>query len=119
KKFLLTIGLTFIVMSGCSSLEKDIVGTWQTDDNSCGTFIDENKEITFDDDNLVSGIEGFKEYKIDEEQDPAVLTLTGGFEDNTNYEIKLEDDSLYIIQQDRVEEGFDSAFTCEYEKVND
>lgn len=106
-------------MSGCSSLEKDVVGTWQTDNNNCGTYIDEDKKIEFDDDNMVIGIEGFKEYKVDEEQDPAVLTLTGGFEDTQNYEIKTEDDSLYIVEQDEADKGFDSTLTCEYEKVND
>lgn len=118
KKLLPIIALTLIALSSCSGLEKEILGTWETDDNNCGTYIDQDKKIEFDDDNMVIGIEGFKEYKIDDEQDPAILTLTGGYEDNTNYEIKIEDDSFFIVEQDEADEGFDSTLTCEYEKVS-
>lgn len=118
KRFLIIIGLVSIVISGCSSLEDDIVGTWETEDTNCGVYIDEEQNITFSDDNTVTGIEGFKEYKVNNEHDPAVLTLTGGYEENTNYEIQIENEVLQIVHDEKADEGFDSTLACEYEKVS-
>lgn len=112
--------LTFIFLAGCSSsIENKIVGSWKTEESNCGVYIDEEKEITFDDD-MIIGMDGFKEYKVKEDKDPSILTLSGGYEDIHNFEIKMEEDNiLYIVPQDEADEGFDSVLACKYEKVSD
>lgn len=118
KKIVIPCLLLCIGLVGCSGIENEIVGTWETQDNACGKYIDKDEKIEFDDDNMIVGIEGFKEYKIDDDQDPAILTLSGGYEDVQNYEIKIDDDALHIVQEDKADEGFNSAFACKYEKVS-
>lgn len=115
-----TLILLFII--GCSqNIEKEIVGTWQADEEKCDPVIsDINREISFYDDNTVAGIEGYQEYKIEntnhEDYDYAVLS--GGYEDVTKFRIKINKDDKLSIVKDEYEDDFGEVTSCEMEKTN-
>lgn len=111
---LLTLGL--LLMAGCSqSIEENIVGTWNKidkDGNTCESNMDE--KITFDEDGDVVGIEGFKTYEIkdSDNKDYDYAILSGGYEDNTRYRVKIDEDNhLQIVKEEDDKYDFDSAIS--------
>lgn len=113
--------LTLLIMAGCSqSFEESIVGTWHKVDGSeqfCDTNMD--NKLTFKDDGGIVGIEGFKTYEIQksDNKDYDYAVLSGGYEDNTRYRVKIDEDNhLQIVKEEDDKYDFDSAISCSLEK---
>lgn len=121
KLLLLSIVTLFIMVSCSQNIEKQIVGTWKSinESDDCDTNMEE--KITFDDDGMVIGIEGYKTYKIEQtendEYDYAILS--GGYEDTARYRIKFdENDNLNIVYEEEDIYDFDSAIASQMKQIN-
>ncbi|MFG6121144.1 hypothetical protein [Thalassobacillus sp. B23F22_16] len=124
KSKVIFIGLfILLIVSACSqSTEKEIIGTWENTDeeDDCDTNMDE--KITFSDDGMVVGIEGFKDYKIEEtdNDDYDYAILSGGYEDTARYRVNITDEGhLQIVYEEDDLYDFDDGIACHMEKVNE
>jgi len=119
-KLILLCSISLFAITGCSqSIEKQIVGTWEKNDD-CDNHMD--NKISFDDDGNVVGIEGFKTYEIKEtdNEDYDYAVLSGGYEDSGRYRIKIdEEDNLHIVQEEDDTYDFDSFKSCSLTKTDD
>lgn len=96
------------------SFEKKVVGQWSNvpvtggcDSNISGGFF-------IQDDGTIEGIEGFKEYQIEEtDSEINYLIASGGYEDIRRYEVSFNEDDLLVMQEENVSEGL----ACYFEKV--
>lgn len=122
-KRILFLGIfTLLIIVGCSqNTEKQILGTWQASKDNCDPDIsDINRQISFSD-NKIAGIDGFQNYEIkktnNEDYDYAVLS--GGYNDTTKFRIKITNDNILKIINDKYDENFDTIRSCHMEKEND
>lgn len=116
---LFLIIMLFIFLLKKPSTEKDIIGSWTSiDKRECDTNMSE--VITFNKDNTIIGIEGYKKYSIENtsNDDYDYAILSGGYEDSARYRIKItEDKTLKIVYEDNDTYDFDSAIACHMKKT--
>lgn len=96
------------------SFEKKIVGQWSNVpiEKHCDSNIKDGFYIK--EDGTLEGIEGFKEYEIEEtEKEFNYLITSGGYEDIRRYEVNFNEDELLVVH----EEDVSDALTCYFEKV--
>lgn len=99
---------------GGQSFDKKVVGQWSNVPVTGGC--DSNLEDGFfiHEDGTIEGIEGFKEYQVEEtDSEINYLIVSGGYEDIRRYEVNFNEDDLLMVQEENVSEGL----TCYFEKV--
>lgn len=115
---LVLIVTLFMLFLKKPSIEKDIIGSWVSiDKRECDTNM--NEVITFNKDNTITGIEGYKSYSIEKNTnaDYDYVILSGGYEDSARYRIKItKDNTLKIVYEDNDIYDFNSAIACHMEK---
>lgn len=96
------------------SVEKKIVGQWDSVPVNGGCESGLENGIRINDNGTIEGIEGFKKYEIEEtEQEYSHLIASGGYEDITRYKVSFTEDDLLVV----LEEDVSDVLTCYFEKV--
>ncbi|TCP24445.1 hypothetical protein EV207_1255 [Scopulibacillus darangshiensis] len=102
KKYVLILfGLSvMLILSGCSNIEKDIVGHWKVKEDD-EALIDEGSDIRLNDDMTIEGFEGYKTYKVEEvkDKDYDYLILSGGYDETKRLQIKMKDKDTLSIHE--------------------
>ncbi|MGE6370596.1 hypothetical protein ACQKDB_15830 [Planococcus kocurii] len=95
------------------SLEKKVVGQWVVvpEMNGCDSDLEEG--IWINENGTIEGIEGFKDYRIEEVGNQAYLIAGGGYEDLRRYSIEFNEENDLIMQNEKISEGL----VCQFEKV--
>lgn len=117
---LFLIIMLFIFLLKKPSIEKDIIGSWTSIDERGCIATNMSEVITFNKDNTIIGIEGYKTYSIENtsNDDYDYAILSGGYEDSARYRIKImEDKTLKIVYEDNDTYDFDSAIACHMKKT--
>lgn len=106
--------LFFTKNVGGQNLDEKIVGQWSNVpvNGHCDSDIKDGFYIN--EDETIEGIEGFKEYQIDETNNEInYLVVSGGYEDITRYEVHFNEDDLLVMRNETISDGL----TCYFEKV--
>lgn len=94
--------------------EKKVVGQWTVIEDNTGCETDLENGIRINEDGTIEGVEGFKEYQVEEtDKEFDYLVLGGGYEDITRYEVNFDEQELLVMKEENVSE----ALTCYFEKV--
>lgn len=98
---------------GGQSIDKKVVGQWTVIEDNTGCETDLEDGIRISEDETIEGIEGFKEYQVEEtDSEIDYLVVSGGYEDIRRYEVNFEEELLVLK-----EENVSDALTCYFEKV--
>lgn len=96
------------------SFDKKIVGQWSNVPVTGGCDSNLVDGVYIHEDGTIEGIEGFKEYQVEEtDKEFNYLVVGGGYEDIRRYEVHFNEDDLLVMQEENVSEGL----ACYFEKV--
>lgn len=96
------------------NFEKKVVGEWSNVPVTGGCDSNIVDGFFLHEDGTVEGIEGFKEYQVEEtDSEINYLVVSGGYEDIRRYEVNFNEDDLFVVQEENVSEGL----ACYFEKV--
>lgn len=115
KTLLVLIGISLLLLAACSqSFEDKIVGHWErvNKEKACDSNLE--KGFYFKEDGSVEGIESYKTYEIDQQEDHTEIILDGNVAEPTRYSTEIDENNVLTIKEKGAK-----RLTCKMKKVEE